>query len=96
VEFPAWSPNGARIAFGMRADGESTIGVLDLATGTITDLGPGTLPRWAPDGRRLAVSTVGLSEIVILGIADRTRTTPTRGVVPIWSPDGDWIVFGRN
>ena len=80
----------------MRADGESIIGVLEVVTGAVTDLGPGTLPRWAPDGKRLAVSTIGVAEIVIVGVADGSRTTLTRGFVPIWSPDGEWIVFGRS
>lgn len=72
------------------------VGVLDLRTGTVTDLGPGDLPRWSPDGKRLAVSTPDLSEIEIIDVSDRSRTTLARGGTPIWSPDGHWIVFGRS
>ena len=43
VGFPAWSPDGARIAFAMEGSDGSHIGILDLRTGEVSDLGPGTL-----------------------------------------------------
>lgn len=72
---PAWSPDGTRIAVERTLMGEagqlmpSTLSVIDLSTGDITDLGP--LPghventrdagavtslAWSPDGASLAIS----------------------------------------
>ena len=52
VGYLAWSPDGTRIALELRDD-ETHIGVLDLATGAVADLGPGYVPKWSPDGTRL-------------------------------------------
>ena len=96
VEFPAWSPDGTQIAFGMSGSGGSHIGVLDIRTGDVSDLGPGTLPRWSPHGKRLVVSTTDYSEIEIVTIADGSRTTILAGSAPVWSPEGSWIAFSRS
>jgi Tol biopolymer transport system component len=93
VRFPAWSPDGTRIAFGWDAHGESRIGVLNLDTGRVTDLGPGDLPRWSPDASKLAISDPG-GGIEIIDLADTSRTLIVgEGGGPIWSPAGEWIVF---
>ena len=93
VGFPAWSPDGTRIAFQMELASETRIGVLELATGNVLDLGPGALPRWSPDSSRLAISDVG-GGIEIIDLADESRTfIAGSGDAPVWSPDGRWIVF---
>jgi Tol biopolymer transport system component len=48
----AWSPDGCRIALELRDD-EGHIAVFDLSTGSFADLGPGFVPKWSPEGRRL-------------------------------------------
>ena len=55
---PAWSSDGARLAFMRNADGKSRIHVIPLDGGEATlvetgDLIPAT-PAWSPDGRTLA------------------------------------------
>lgn len=51
----AWSPDGRRIAVVADSDGSGDICVLDVGTGTVTQLTPsptdGSSPVWAPDGR---------------------------------------------
>ncbi len=96
VAFPAWSPDGGRIAFDMKVDGVSHIGILDLRTGEIADIGPGTMARWSADGQRLLVTTPDYARIQVVTIADGSRTTLTRGSVGIWSPDGASMVFTRS
>jgi dipeptidyl aminopeptidase/acylaminoacyl peptidase len=62
-----WSPDGRQIAFDHRissdpADGSSAdISTVDVATGTtrllVSQAGPDSNPRWAPDGTRIAFVT---------------------------------------
>jgi CubicO group peptidase (beta-lactamase class C family) len=70
VGYLAWSPDGTRIALELRDD-EGHIGVLDLVTGDLADLGPGHVPTWSPDGERLARSATGTRS------GTSTRCAPT-------------------
>jgi dipeptidyl aminopeptidase/acylaminoacyl peptidase len=55
---PAWSPDGARVAFVSSRGGHSFVGVYDPGRNKITWLAPGvdrdTEPAWSPDGMRVA------------------------------------------
>ncbi|HEX6106503.1 MAG TPA: protein kinase, partial [Gemmatimonadales bacterium] len=57
-EWPAWAPDGRRLAFVAEVDGFRQLFVRDLATGTdrrlLTDTRDHVQPTWAPDGARLA------------------------------------------
>ena len=57
-EWPAWSPDGNRLAYVAEADGFHQIFVRDLATGAerrvTADARDHIQPAWAPDGTRLA------------------------------------------
>jgi Tol biopolymer transport system component len=61
---PAWSPDGQSLAFVLENFGTSTVKLLDIATGAVTDVPvrpgeqEGTVGRvaWAPDGSRLVYS----------------------------------------
>ncbi|HKT59146.1 MAG TPA: protein kinase [Gemmatimonadales bacterium] len=57
-EWPAWSPDGSRLAYVAEADGYRQIFVRTLATGEERRLTHETRddiqPAWSPDGRRLA------------------------------------------
>jgi CubicO group peptidase (beta-lactamase class C family) len=99
---PAWSPDGRLIAFdGLGTDDH--IGILDLETGTVADLGPGWFPRWSPDGTRIAYVQFderGSSDLHLMSPdgADRVQLTddPAFDTVPQWSPDGSTIWFATR
>jgi Tol biopolymer transport system component len=66
----SWSPDMARLAFARNDEfGDPELRVADLAQGTITTIGPGDAPDWAPDGRKIACSRTvpgaGLGKSVI-------------------------------
>jgi TolB protein len=109
---PAWSPDGARIAFTsdrgggapeihvMRADGGARRRLTRTAP-TVTD----TTPAWSPDGRLIAFGSdrVGLfnTEIYVMDAdgGDQRRLTRRPGsddLLPRFSPDGLRIVFSAS
>jgi Tol biopolymer transport system component len=98
---PAWSPDGARLAFN-RDDGTYLInknggGLIRLPNG-------GSWPAWSPDGKRLVVVTPGGLRIVAADgsdepprefqIASNGATASISDIYsPSWSPDGTQIAF---
>jgi Tol biopolymer transport system component len=98
VGYPAWSPDGRQIAVELRGE-ESHIGVFDLETGALTDLGKGFVPKWSPDGGRLAFvgKTDDVFDIYVMN-ADGTNIVQLSNdtafdTFPIWSPDGQLILY---
>jgi Tol biopolymer transport system component len=102
---PAWSPNGSRIAFVSRRDGNSEIYVME-ADGTrqvrvthnvTTDVDP----AWSPDGSRIAFATVDYEPSGGIQVMNAdgselhrlTSNTDLNAWSPAWSPDGTRIAF---
>lgn len=104
-----WSPDASRILYENSVSGEvgaaaGGIGVLDLATGTATQLTNNgeSAASWSPNGRRIVFdSGFGGSE---LSIIDGDGAPASRHVLatseprfgfndPVWSPNGDWILY---
>src|SRR3954454_9920808 len=106
---PAWSPDGARLAFLRRKNREAPSGIrtLELATGQTRTLTTGSLdmgPAWSPGGARIAFARGGdrgASSIFVVpaeGGPVARLTTGTRyrlDFEPAWSPDGATIAFSR-
>jgi len=103
--FPAWSPDGTKIAFSQDfySAGGSGIYVMESDGANQKVITFGYQPAWSPDGSKLAF-TNGLS---IYSMTDDGRgltqitEPPSGGIVgdwdfaPAWSPNGDQIAFTR-
>jgi Tol biopolymer transport system component len=85
-DYPAWSPDGTKLAFsayepGPNAPGASSIRIIDVATGAITDVVRAErphlvdVPRWSPDGRSLVVGIDQMDD-------DGNDTGAAIGIVP--------------
>jgi hypothetical protein len=94
--FPAWSPDGQRIAYtraGTAQPGIWTIGATGQNATRLTDSEADSDPTWSPDGERIAFRG-GFRNPQGIYIVDADGGTPalipgTTGFVrPSWSPDG--------
>ncbi|WP_334135111.1 Tol-Pal system beta propeller repeat protein TolB [Tepidimonas sp.] len=100
---PAWSPNGAQLAYVSFEARKPVIYVHDLATGRRRLLasfrGSNSAPAWSPDGRRLyaTLTLAGSSQIYALDLdgGQPQRITQTGGIdtEPAFAPDGKAVYF---
>lgn len=106
----AWRPDGGAIAFervelnsgtGLSA-GAPRVWVLDLSTNSARPLFSdnqrvGYMPRWSPDGTRLAVVNGADGAIVIHDYTTgQDKTIPAlQGEFGPFSPDGNWLYFPK-
>lgn len=100
---PAWSPDGARIAYASFEGRRSRVYVQELATGArrvvSAEEGINGAPAFSPDGSRLALtlSRDGDPEIYTLTLATgeyrRITQNPAIDTEPQWSADGASLFF---
>jgi Tol biopolymer transport system component len=121
IDEAAWSPDGRRIAFQRLEPMEhghliSTLELLDVDTGAtevvlvMPDQQVVLQPRWSPDGRRIVVEVIHLTEDRLdadvddgaIGIVDLDDPDPrVRRIAgefansPDWSPDGTLVLWSR-
>lgn len=100
---PAWSPDGAKVAYVSFENKKPVVYVQDLVTRQRTVIanhkGSNSAPAWSPDGSKLAValSRGGLTQIYLVnpdgsGLRQLTRTNGI-ATEPQFSPDGQHIYF---
>jgi dipeptidyl aminopeptidase/acylaminoacyl peptidase len=96
-DWPAWSPDGSRIAFARIDDSGLRLWTIKPDGSMLTRVGDmrADNPSWSPDSKRLA-----FDDGRRIGVIDATganlrylRTPRGRDVDPAWSPDGRTIAF---
>lgn len=105
-EYPAWSPDGKRIAFSSTWDGNQEIYVAAVDGNEVVritnDPAVDAHPAWTPDSRRLAFATNrwGDFEIAVVDAdgenLERLTTSPRLDDYPAFSPDGRRLAFVSN
>jgi dipeptidyl aminopeptidase/acylaminoacyl peptidase len=101
--WPEWSPDGTRIAFPSRRDGNFEIYLIN-ADGTNLQRLTHTpshedFPAWSPDGTRILFSRVEGNDGAYVMKADGSgekKLLDFRILEPAWSPDGTQIAFGSD
>jgi beta propeller repeat protein len=103
--FPAFSPDGNRIAFASTRNGSWDIYVMDIDGRNIVQVTSGPAqdvhPSFSPDGRRLVYSSLsprsGEWELWVVDLATGQKQMIGPGLFPSWSPrkDKDVIAFQR-
>ncbi len=102
---PAWSPDGARIAFTSMRSGNADIYVFNLQTSSFLQLTSTHLneksPAWSPSGTQLAyVRDNPSSQIWVMSDTGQFQSRFTvsgeiNDLWPVWSPDGDFILYSQ-
>lgn len=101
---PAWSPDGALIAFNTGASPEQIWTARPDGTGhrRISRGGvPDVQPAWSRDGRRIAFASMpaGSWDVYVADADGSNRvpvvTSPSDDTAPAWSPDGSQIAYQR-
>ncbi len=106
--YPAWSPDGQKIAWFSDASGEYQLMIGDQAglekPRAIAIEKPTFFfrPAWSPDGKYIAYTDTHLRLWYIdvaTGKSKKVDTEPYTHVVrtmnPVWSPDSKWIAYSR-
>ncbi len=106
---PSWSPDGTKIAFASKRDGNLEIYVMNADGSEQINLtnnpARDSCPCWSPDGKKIAFASErdGNFEIYIMNAdgSEQKRLTSNPGLkrnlaldhTPSWSPDGKKIAF---
>jgi Tol biopolymer transport system component len=102
VQWPTWSPDQTRIAFTEinNADASSTLKIIDLVTGLVTDVTSAPVlirwPDWSHDGSRIAYSSQSGRTENIYTVSPTAGASPSvagPGRSPSWMPGDDRLVI---
>ncbi len=107
-QYPAYSPDGRRIAFMSERSGADEIWICESdgsKTRQLTSFGGAAIygPSWSPDSQNIALTVAqkGMKEDIYVvnvngGVPRRMTTDPAEDKWPNWSQDGKWIYFSST
>jgi TolB protein len=105
-EWPAFAPDGKRLAFTSTRDGQQELYTTSIEGGEwsrlTTDAGIDAHPAWSPDGKAIAFATNRWGDLEIALIqpdgSGLKRVTHSTGLddYPSWSPDGRRLAWTSN
>ena len=105
-DYPAWSPDGARIVFTSDRTMDVEIFVMDSDGGNVQQLtnnpGEDWQPDWSPDSQRIVFAGQVSQDFEISvmdadgGNVKQLTDSPGHDWGPAWSPDGQRIAFASN
>lgn len=106
---PTWSPDGTRLLFRGKTNGENWIQVMDAEGANRHTLAAGIAPAWSPDGRMIVYAAPlpikgEQAPRYALYVMDESGQNQTRisgpefvsVSDPTWSPDGKTILFAAR
>lgn len=94
--FPAWSPDGTKIAF-VRSSGMPGAGTIYVMSVDGSDVTPITMgpddsaPDWSPDGSQIVFQRA--DQVYLMEADGSNPRFLVKGTTPRWSPDGRWVIF---
>ncbi len=108
--FPAWSPDGKRIAYFSEESGEYALHMRDQSgMGEVKKISLGNppsyyyTPLWSPDSKkiaytdkRLSVWCLDLEKGTPVRVDSNTYDSPFRQLNPVWSPDSKWLAYTKQ
>ncbi|MCS7315625.1 MAG: PDZ domain-containing protein, partial [Bryobacterales bacterium] len=108
--YPAWSPDGRRIAFFSDESGEYALHIAEQSgLGPVEKIpldNPPSFyysPVWSPDGKKIAYTDARLNLWYLelekktpVRVDTDTYSKPERTLDPCWSPDSRWIAYTRQ
>ena len=106
-KFPAWSPDGASIAYFSDASGEYALHVKNLSTNAVSKITPGGTgfyaePHWSPDSKKIAFVDNGRNLYITDLVTNKTTKVAQdimffpgdiRDLFGSWSHDSKWISY---
>jgi Tol biopolymer transport system component len=105
-EYPAWSPDGLRLAFNSHRAGTSDVWAADRDGSHLVNLTANPAlevsPSWSPAGTRIAFSSDRSAggDVYLMDPdgSDLVRLTddPAYDGGPVWSPDGRYLIFASR
>jgi len=106
--YPAWSPDGEKIAWFSDKEGEYALmvgdqyGMGEIKTYKIPEPTFFFYPTWSPDGEYIAFTNtdyqlqyIRLSTGEVTLVDTERYAHPNRTMQPVWSPDSKWIAYSR-